>query len=94
MAPVTNGRLLFNSVPTGMQLYALMFSNLIHQAGYPEPGKTTAYDTTETIDLETVLLNGGLLVKTLELSVDPYLRGRMREATEQSYTVSVQRRGY
>jgi hypothetical protein len=72
MAPVTNGRLVFNSVPTG----------------YPEPGKTTVYDTKETIDVQTVELKGGFLVKTLELSVDPYMRGRMREATPGSYAVS------
>jgi len=70
MAPVTNGRLLFNSVPTD----------------YPEPGKTTVYDTTETIDLETVDLNGGILIKVLELSIDPYLRGRMRAPTAKSYS--------
>lgn len=47
--------------------------------GYPEPGKTTVYDTTEKIDLQTVALDGGILIKTLELSVDPYLRSQMRE---------------
>ena len=60
-------------------------------SGYPEPGKTTVYDTTETIDLETVALNGGFLIKTLELSVDPFIRGRMREATVASYSVSFRR---
>lgn len=70
MAPVTNGRALFNSVPEG----------------FPEPGKTIVYDTTETIDLDGVSLNGGFLVKTLELSVDPYMRGRMREPTKKSYS--------
>jgi hypothetical protein len=69
MAPVTNGRVLFNSVPEG----------------FPEPGKTTIYDATETIDLDTVALDGGFLVKTLELSIDPYMRGRMREPTKKSY---------
>ncbi|KAF8881860.1 alcohol dehydrogenase [Infundibulicybe gibba] len=70
MAPVTNGRVLFNSPPTG----------------YPEPGKTTVYDTTQTIDLENVALNGGFLVKTLVLSIDPYMRGRMlAAATKDSY---------
>ena len=48
------------------------------------PGKTTVYKT-ETIDLDTVALNGGLLVKTLYLSIDPYLRGRMRDASIKSY---------
>ncbi|KAJ6524344.1 hypothetical protein B0H19DRAFT_1085332 [Mycena capillaripes] len=58
MAPIQNARVLFNSVPED----------------YPVPGKTTVYDTTESIDLETVPLNGGFLVKTLVLSVDLYSR--------------------
>ncbi|KDR74142.1 hypothetical protein GALMADRAFT_157912 [Galerina marginata CBS 339.88] len=70
MAPITNGRVLFNEVPQG----------------YPEPGKTVVYDTSETIDLDTVPLEGGFLLKTLELSVDPYMRGRMREPTKKSYS--------
>ncbi|KAK0231950.1 hypothetical protein EDD85DRAFT_849396 [Armillaria nabsnona] len=54
--------------------------------GYPEPGKTTVYDTTQTIDLENVPLNGGILIKTLVLSVDPYLRGKMRDPSIESYS--------
>ena len=59
-----------------------------HHSGYPEPGKTTVYDTTEIIDLQTVVLNGGILIKTLELSIDPYIRGRMRAPEVKSYSVS------
>ncbi|KAF8996527.1 alcohol dehydrogenase [Cyathus striatus] len=70
MAPVTNARVIFNSVPEG----------------YPEPGKTTVYDTTQTIDLDIAPLNGGVLLKILEVSVDPYLRGRMRAPTKKSYS--------
>ncbi|KAI0087955.1 alcohol dehydrogenase [Irpex rosettiformis] len=62
MAPVKNGRLLFNEYPEG----------------YPIPGKTTVYDESETIDLENVPLDGGFLLKVLNVSVDPYLRGKMR----------------
>jgi NADPH-dependent curcumin reductase CurA len=51
---------------------------------FPVPGKTTVYETRE-IDLDNVALNGGLLVKTLYLSVDPYFRGRMRDANTKSY---------
>ncbi|KAI1790247.1 NAD(P)-binding protein [Ganoderma leucocontextum] len=69
MAPVKNGRYLFNEIPTG----------------YPVPGKTTIYDESETIDLDTVSLNGGVLVKVLVLSIDPYMRGRMRRAEAKSY---------
>ena len=59
-----------------------------HHSGYPEPGKTTVYDTTEIIDLQTVVLNGGMLIKTLELSIDPYIRGKMRAPEAESYSVS------
>jgi NADPH-dependent curcumin reductase CurA len=57
------------------------------RADYPIPGETTVYDTTETIDIETHPLNGGFLVKTLVLSVDPYMRGRMRAPETKSYIV-------
>ncbi|KAJ7692566.1 hypothetical protein B0H17DRAFT_982095 [Mycena rosella] len=69
MAPIQNARVLFNSVPTD----------------YPVPGETTVYDTTQTIDLETVPLNGGFLLKLLVLSIDPYFRGRMRAPEKKSY---------
>ncbi|EGO23779.1 hypothetical protein SERLADRAFT_349468 [Serpula lacrymans var. lacrymans S7.9] len=65
MAPRKNGRLLFNEVPQG--------------SSYPVPGKTTVYDDSEKIDLDNVPLNGGFLLKTLVLSIDPYIRGRMRD---------------
>ncbi|KAJ7823543.1 hypothetical protein B0H13DRAFT_2257257 [Mycena leptocephala] len=58
MPQVKNARVLFSSIPEG----------------YPIPGETTVYDTTQTIDLETVPLNGGILLKTLVLSIDPYFR--------------------
>ncbi|KAK7047624.1 hypothetical protein VNI00_006392 [Paramarasmius palmivorus] len=66
MAPVRNARVLFAEIPD--------------DNAYPEPGKTTVYDTTQTIDLDSVPLNGGFLLKTLVVSVDPYMRGRMRGA--------------
>jgi NADPH-dependent curcumin reductase CurA len=47
----------------------------------------TVTDTSETIDLENVPLNGGFLIKTLALSIDPYMRGRMRPAGVKSYFV-------
>ncbi|KAH9914710.1 alcohol dehydrogenase [Fomitopsis serialis] len=65
MAPVRNARVVFNEVPAPNT--------------FPEPGKTTVYDDSETIDPDTVPLNGGFLVKVLVLSIDPYMRGRMRE---------------
>jgi len=55
--------------------------------GFPELGKTVLYDEAETIDPDTVALNGGFLVKMLYLSADPYLRGQMRPAHIKSYAV-------
>lgn len=69
MTAVPNGRLLFNEIPSGS----------------PEPGKTTIYDESQTIDLDAVPLNGGVLLKTIVLSIDPYMRGRMRSAEVKSY---------
>ena len=90
MAPVTNGRLLFNSIPTGtIPSYFLNLTYLNVHSGYPVPGETTVYDTIETIDLGTVALNGGFLIKILELSIDPYMRGRMRAPENKSYAVSL-----
>ncbi|KAJ1301169.1 hypothetical protein OPQ81_003580 [Rhizoctonia solani] len=70
MAPTQNARLIFNKVPQD----------------FPVPGETTVYDTSETIDLDNVPLNGGILTKTLYLSVDPYFRGRMRDEGKKSYS--------
>ena len=57
-----------------------------YSTGYPEPGKTLILDKSETIDLDNVPLNGGVLVKVLVLSIDPYLRELMTE--DKSYAVS------
>ncbi|KAF8601427.1 alcohol dehydrogenase [Ceratobasidium sp. AG-I] len=53
-----------------------IFNEVPH--GFPVLDKTIAYKS-ETIDLETVPLDGGILVKTLYLSIDPYFRGRMKD---------------
>lgn len=60
MAPITNGRHLFNEVPTGS----------------PVPGKTTVHDVSQIIDLENIPLDGGFLLKVLVVSIDPYMRGK------------------
>ncbi|KAM5544815.1 hypothetical protein V8D89_001713 [Ganoderma adspersum] len=61
MPSVRNARVIFNEIPTD----------------YPLPGKHVVYDTSKTIDLENVPLDGGILVKVLVLSIDPYLRRMM-----------------
>ena len=75
MAPVRNARVIFKSIPAPNT--------------FPESEKIALYDESQTIDLETVPLNGGFLVKTLVLSIDPYMRGRMRDPNIESYAVSI-----
>ncbi|TFK22715.1 alcohol dehydrogenase [Coprinopsis marcescibilis] len=70
MTSVTNARVVFNEIPSA----------------YPEPGRTTVYDKSATICLDEVTLNGGVLVKTLFLSVDPFLRGMMRDPDIELYS--------
>ncbi|EIN10542.1 NAD(P)-binding protein [Punctularia strigosozonata HHB-11173 SS5] len=71
MAPITNRRVLFNEIPTG----------------YPDPEKTVAYDESQVIDVDGLPLEkGAFILKTLVLSIDPYLRGRMRDASKESYS--------
>jgi NADPH-dependent curcumin reductase CurA len=54
---------------------------LLYLLDYPIPGKTTLYEQTE-IDLDTVSLDSNhLLIKTLVLAVDPYLRTAMNVRT-------------
>jgi NADPH-dependent curcumin reductase CurA len=48
-----------------------------HPAGKIQPGITVKY-VEEEIDLDNTHLNGGVLVKVLALSSDPYMRYRMR----------------
>ena len=87
MAPVKNGKLLFNERPEG--LCAIAFDSLLWLTNrfvdYPIPGKTTVYDESETLDVDNVPLNGGYLLKVLCLSIDPYMRGRMKDSN--SYVV-------
>ncbi|KAF9027321.1 hypothetical protein BDZ89DRAFT_1039558 [Hymenopellis radicata] len=89
MAPVQNSVVLFNEIPTGMSLNSWNCSTWwteITSTGYPVPSQTMVHDTSQTIDLESVSLHGGILVKTLVVSVDPYLRGKMRDASIESYS--------
>lgn len=53
--------------------------------GEPTPD-TFKYDTENTIDLEQNLSNGACIVKTIVVSLDPYMRGRMRPAEVKSYS--------
>ena len=74
-------------VCSGSHEYAVLLSLMRTRIGFPEPGKTTVYDESQTIDLDNVPLNGGVLVKTLIVGADPYLRGKMRDSSTKSYNV-------
>ncbi|EUC67547.1 zinc-binding dehydrogenase family oxidoreductase, partial [Rhizoctonia solani AG-3 Rhs1AP] len=52
--------------------------------GYPVLNETIVTGSSE-IDLDNVPLSGGILVKSVYLSIDPYLRGKMREASSPAY---------
>jgi hypothetical protein len=76
MAPIVEERVLFNSIPECQYLFdpiqvsplkALMDIYI----GYPEPGKSVVFDEYQKIDIKTIQLDGGFLVKTLYLSIDP-----------------------
>ena len=43
------------------------------------------YDASQEVDLDVVDLDGGILIKTLYLSIDPYMRVRMRDPEIKSY---------
>lgn len=59
--------------------------------GFPVPGKDILTED-RPIDLEAVPA-GGLIVKGLVASYDPYLRGRMRDAKIQSYSPAFEANG-
>lgn len=81
MSPIPNGRLIFNERPTGQSPtesnFLLSYTDS-SVSGFPVPGQTTVYDNTQTIDPDTVPLDGGILIKTLVFSIDPSIRGKMR----------------
>jgi hypothetical protein len=72
MAPIPNHRVVYNAVPEG----------------YPVLGETLIFDKNTTIDLEdpNLVPTGSALVKTIVLSLDPYMRGRMRKPEAKSYS--------
>ncbi|CAF1142010.1 unnamed protein product [Adineta ricciae] len=70
MAPIRNAAVIFAEVPTG----------------YPEAGKHLKYVQDRTIDLDTVDVQDGIVTKNLVVSIDPYMRGRMRDADKKSYS--------
>jgi hypothetical protein len=58
----TNLRIIFNEIPHGL----------------PNPKTSLIVDNSLSIDLDNVPFQGGILVKALAFSLDPYMRNRMR----------------
>lgn len=71
MAPTRNAAVVLADYPTTI----------------PEVNTHIKYVSDRTIDLENVDLQGGILTKNLVISVDPYMRGRMRKPEVKSYVV-------
>lgn len=66
-----------------VQNKALVFKAIPN--GLPVPGKDLTIETSE-FDLNQAPPPQGITVKTLYVSYDPYMRGRMRDASVKSYT--------
>ncbi|BGP52798.1 hypothetical protein JCM8202_003878 [Rhodotorula sphaerocarpa] len=65
-----------------VQNETLIFNEI--PSGKPVPGQTTK-KVVEEFDLDQSLPAGAILVKTVALSLDPYMRGRMRPQETESY---------
>jgi NADPH-dependent curcumin reductase CurA len=52
---------------------------------YPVVGEHMTINEAD-IDLQAEIPQGSILIKTLLISIDPYLRGRMHDASVKSYT--------
>lgn len=83
MSPIQNARVYLASVPAGESIVLPIGESPIHeyQGRYPQPGIDIVHDSSSTIDLEGIPLDGGLLVKTMVLSIDPWMRGQMTVRT-------------
>lgn len=53
--------------------------------GAPVPGETLQRVVDDNFDVDNVPLNGGILVQSKALSLDPYMRGRLRDPAIKSY---------
>jgi NADPH-dependent curcumin reductase CurA len=69
-------------VKNGTVIYAA------HPTGHIEPDVHVKYVEKE-IDLDNVPLNGGVLLKTIAVSSDPYMLYRMRDPSIQMFTPAI-----
>ena len=92
VVPLRNARVIFKEIPKGRLVLALRKSARADRTGlqdFPVPGNTTVMDTTRTIYPDAVPLNGGFLLETLVLTVEPCQRGRMRAPAVLSYAIRI-----
>ncbi|KAG9312548.1 hypothetical protein JVU11DRAFT_6943 [Chiua virens] len=73
MAPVTNTCVIFKEVLQGID-----DATRAPILGTYLPGQTTAFVDNQTIDVDNVPLDGGILLKTLVLSLELYVLAKMR----------------
>jgi len=66
----------------------VVFSKRPATGELPVIGEHIKFDSSRTINLENVPLNGGFLTKTLILSPEPFMRERMRDPKIASYTTT------
>lgn len=59
-----------------------------HPEGAYEPGVHTKY-VEEDLDTDAVALNGGILVRLIAISSDPYMRYRMRPEDQPMFAPAV-----
>jgi NADPH-dependent curcumin reductase CurA len=76
-------RFFFTSYTTMTSNTQIIFSKI--PTAYPQPGEHVTV-AKSTIDLDAPLAEGDYLIQTLVLSVDPYMRGRMRAPEKKSYS--------
>ena len=73
-----------NKTGSSIRNAAVIFSKI--PTSHPEAGKHIKYVEDRTIDLDNANTQGGVVTKNLVISIDPYMRGRMRSAEKKSYS--------
>ena len=68
---------------TSVQNAAVIFTEI--PLNYPEVDKHIKYVKNRTINIDNVNTEGGIVTKNLVISIDPYMRGRMRSSETKSY---------
>lgn len=91
MAPVMNTRILLNEIPQqgNFTITMSIFQAELPLIGHLDPEKTFKVDRSQQFDIDKAKLNGGIAVKILSLSIDPFHVARMRMPQDGSNSVCV-----